>query len=204
MKPTLPRGLYGMACTTRGDPVLQGLRLAALGVGVVQLRAKGWGTAERVAAARALLPALQAHGCLLIINDDLEAAAESGANGLHLGQGDGSLAWARARLGPDALLGRSTHTLEQVLAAPQEGADYIGFGPVFGTHSKQSAWSPRGLERLAEAVRASPLPVVAIGGVTVERLPALRATGVAAWAAISAIDVGNGMEDSVRDLSPNP
>lgn len=184
MRPTLPPGLYGMADATFGDPVLLGRALARGGCRVVQLRAKQATPAERLAMATALLQALADTGALLVVNDDVEVAARSGAHGVHLGQGDGELARARARLGPDALIGRSTHDLAQVDAAVAEGADYIGFGPVFPTRTKVDADPVVGLEGLARACARSGVPVVAIGGLRREELARLATCGAHGWAVV--------------------
>lgn len=183
--PVLPRGLYGIADAAFGDPLALGEALFAGGCAVVQLRCKGASTAERIELARRLVPMAEQRSALLILNDDLEAAARSGAHGLHLGQGDGPLAIARDRLGPSRLIGRSTHTLAQVEAAVAEGADYLGFGPVFATTSKPDADVVVGLAGLEAAVITSTLPIVAIGGITEERLFRVRHTGVHGWAVIS-------------------
>lgn len=186
-RPALPPGLYALADAGWGDPVDVGLALLEAGCRVVQLRAKGWTTVDRTAAARALAGEAEARGALLVVNDDLEAASRAGAHGLHLGQDDGDLALARRVLGPAALLGRSTHDLLQVDRACAEGADYLGFGPVFPTRTKADADPTVGLEHLALAVRRSSLPVVAIGGIDAARLGAVQATGVHGWAVISAL-----------------
>ena len=172
------RGLYGIADASFGDPVRLGRHLLAGGASVLQLRAKGWEAARVAEALSALRPACRAAGVPLLVNDHAELAGL--CDGLHLGQGDGPLP-------STGLRGRSTHSLEQLRAALDEGVDYVGFGPVFSTSTKLDADPVRGLELLARVVRASPVPVVAIGGIEVCRLPALRATGVRCWAVISAI-----------------
>lgn len=188
MRPSLPPGLYAITDARSGDPVAVGQQLLAAGCRLLQLRMKQATTAERTAAARRLVQAARAQGALLIVNDDLDAAAASGADGLHLGQDDGDLAAARARLGPAALIGRSTHDLDQVAAACAEGADYIGFGPVFGTATKTDTAPVVGIQGLARAVAASAVPVVAIGGIDATRLAQVRATGAHCWAVISALE----------------
>lgn len=183
MKPALPRGLYGVADAGFGDPVRLGVALAEAGVRTVQLRAKGWSQAELRAAAQALLPELRARGTLLIVNDDLRVAIEVGADGVHLGQEDPP--HDLAGLPPWLLVGRSTRTLEQVAAA--QDADYLGFGPIFSTTTRPGLPSPRGTTLLAEAVQRSARPIVAIGGITAENLPAVKDAGAWAWAVISAL-----------------
>ncbi len=164
-------GLYGIVDPERGDPASQVALLADEGVSIVQLRCKGW-PRDRV---RALALALMPLPIRLVINDDAALAAELGLLA-HLGDGDG-----RA-LGPH---GRSTHTLQQV--HEEVVADYIGFGPVFATGTKETPWAPRGTALLAAAVRASQRPVVAIGGIGLDTIDEVRATGVQGWAVIGAV-----------------
>lgn len=164
-------GLYGMADATWGDPLAQARLLAEEGVSPVQLRCKGWPRE----AVRQLALACRALPTVLVINDDAALAAELGM-WAHLGDEDGPAA------GPH---GRSTHTLAQV--RDERVAAYIGFGPVFATGTKITGWEPRGVALLAEAVRASARPVVAIGGIDERTIDEVRATGVAGWAVVGAI-----------------
>lgn len=175
-----------MADASFGDPVSSGAMLAEAGSRVIQLRAKGWSLQDIRLAARALLPVLHARGALLIINDHPEIAASVGADGAHVGQDDGAVARARAVLGPERVLGLSTHTPAQVEAA-QGVADYIGFGPVFGTRTKKTGYAPRGVEALRDAVAASRVPVVAIGGIDRDNVELVRSSGVHCWAIIRGI-----------------
>ena len=184
MTPSLFPGLYAIADTAFGDPLAQGFALAEGGARTIQLRAKDWSTAQRARAGRALVEHLADRGVRIVMNDDLEAAVQAGVHGLHLGQDDGSLAQARARLGPSALLGRSTHSIEQVFGTEPE-ADYIGFGPVFTTSTKRSAGAARGIELLSRAVRSSCVPVVAIGGIDRTNLRSVQDAGARHWAVIS-------------------
>ncbi len=164
-------GLYGMVEPSLGDPEWQARLLAEEGVGVIQLRCKTWPRE----AVRALAERLRNLPAALVINDDAALAAELGLVA-HLGDGDGPA------VGPH---GRSTHTLASVEAETE--ALYVGFGPVYSTGSKATPWSPRGAKMLGEAVRCSPRPVVAIGGIGVHSIEEVRATGVAGWAVIGAI-----------------
>lgn len=167
----IPPGLYGIADAGWGDPWEQWRLLDEEGVGVVQLRCKGWPRTRLLELARRC----RGRG-LLVVNDDAVVAAEVGAF-VHLGQADGDA--------PGLPFGRSTHTAEQAAAA--HGAAYIGFGPLFPSRTKSPGHPPRGTAMLAEVVRASPRPVVAIGGIARENLDAVRATGVHGWAVIGAI-----------------
>ena len=179
----------------------QATAACAGGAAVVQLRAKHAGDAAALALARELRSLTAAAGLLLVVNDRFDLALACGADGVHLGQDDlppaRLPAAARARL----LVGRSTHSLEQVRRARAEGVDYLGFGPVFGTSSKASPWSPRGCEALAEAVRsAAPLPVIAIGGIDAERAAEAARAGAAGVAVISAVAAAADPLRAVREL----
>lgn len=169
---TLPPGLYGIVEPAFGDPLEQARMLCDEGAAVVQLRCKGWPAARLFA----LAEACRALPIAVIVNDDVDVALRAGLP-VHVGEEDAAH--------PRIPFGRSTHTIEQ--AAAPGAAAYVGFGPVFGTASKATAWSARGVALLAEAVRVSPVPVVAIGGISEETLAAVRATGAHGWAVIGAI-----------------
>lgn len=170
--------------------------LAEAGVRLVQLRAKRASSAERVALARGLLPVLRVHGAALIVNDDVEAALASDADGVHFGQEDLALAdrargpylrALRSRARGGFLVGLSTHSERQVSASEELDLDYIGFGPVFATRSKADPDPVVGLEGLRRACEISSRPVVAIGGIGREEAPACVRAGAAAVAAIGAL-----------------
>ncbi|SFU52594.1 thiamine phosphate synthase [Halomonas korlensis] len=157
------------------------------GVTVVQLRDKYASEPELVAQARRLKTALAGTGVPLIINDRLEVALAVGADGLHIGQDDGDVLEARQALGPDAILGLSVQTQEQLARVDSSRLDYLGLGPVFATSSKGDHAQPIGFEGLATLAAASPLPAVAIGGLKAEHAAAVRAAGAQGAAVISAI-----------------
>lgn len=138
--------------------------LIAGGVGILQIRAKGEPPTIIESLARRLLPIAQAHGVPLIINDFPEVAAAVGCDGAHVGQDDDAVARARQILGPGAIVGKSTHSLAQAVAAQEEGADYIGFGPLFPTPTKPGR-PAIGLASIAEAHRLVSLPIFCIGGI---------------------------------------
>ena len=163
--------------------------LLAAGPCCLQLRAKGGDAAAMRDAARVLLPVCRAAGIPFCVNDRLDVALAVGADVVHLGQDDLPLAEARAVLraaGRSMVVGISTHNLDQALAAA--GADYIGFGPVFPTTSKANPDPTVGVAALAAVCRAVAVPVVAIGGITLEHLAAVAGSGAAAAAVISAVD----------------
>jgi thiamine-phosphate pyrophosphorylase len=123
------------------------------------------------------------------VNDRLDVALAAGADGVHLGQDDLPLRDAlRIRASQRLMIGVSTHSLVQAEAAAREGADYIGFGPVFATRTKPNPEPATGLDRLREVCAAVSLPVVAIGGITLATVDAVAATGASAAAVIAAVD----------------
>jgi thiamine-phosphate pyrophosphorylase len=151
------------------------------GVDVLQLRAKGWARSEIVRVGqglREIIPAGNAPslGPLLVLNDHPGLVEEIGADGVHVGQDDLSVDTAREQAGPDVLVGKSTHSLAQALAAGREGADYIGVGPLFATPTKPD-YAPVGLELIGQVAAQVQMPQFCIGGVNEHTLPDVLAAG---------------------------
>lgn len=145
--------------------------------------------AELVGVARMARRVCDAAGIPLVVNDRVDVALVAGADAVHLGQTDLPIAEARALAGGRLQIGVSTHDLEQVRAACRSGADYLGFGPVFATTTKENPDRVQGIAGLQAAVAAAgAVPVVAIGGISTDQAAAVRATGVAAICAISAVN----------------
>jgi thiamine-phosphate pyrophosphorylase len=133
------------------------------------------------------------------VNDRADLALMSGAAGVHVGQDDLAPSAARQLLGPGAIVGYSTHTAAQVEAASTEPVTYIAVGPVFGTRTKATGYEPVGLGLVAEAARLSRgLPVVAIGGITLETAPAVVRAGAASVAVITDLLEGGDPAARVR------
>lgn len=176
------RGFYGVV--DRIDDALADALLAS--ATVLQVRCKGATSAELAAVARWARARTAAVGALLVVNDDLAVAEAVGADGVHLGQDDLPLAVARSRT--RLAIGISTHDIDQVARAIAGGADYLGFGPIYRTDTKANPDPVRGTLRLAAAVAVSPVPVVAIGGITPTVAAEVAATGVAAACAIAAVN----------------
>jgi thiamine-phosphate pyrophosphorylase len=166
-------------------------RLLAARPCCLQLRAKLASARDFVEVARGLRAFCRAAGVPFCVNDRLDVALAAGADVVHLGQDDLSLADARrlrAEAGrPDLLIGVSTHNLAQAQAAAEGGADYLGFGPIFGTASKLNPDPTVGLDALAAVCRAVSVPVVAIGGITLETVAAVARAGASAAALIAAV-----------------
>lgn len=178
------------------------LVLAALrgGASIVQLRDKTASDAAVTAQALRLLPHCRAAGVSLIINDRLSVALASGADGLHIGQGDGDPRVARAALGHDLILGLSIETEAQLAAIPPDCVDYIGAGPIRATATKPDAAAPLGMDGLARITARSTVPTVAIGGIGLADVAALKAAGCAGMAVVSAVSAAASPEDATRAL----
>jgi thiamine-phosphate pyrophosphorylase len=165
---------------------LEGLIAAALDAGLpaVQLRDKDLEGGALFALAERLRAATQARGAAFFVNDRVDVAVAVGADGVHLG-GDSLPAPAvRPLLPAGMLIGVSTHAPEETAEA---AADFAFFGPVYDTPSKRRFGAPQGLARLGDAIRTATIPVLAIGGVSAEHVPALRAAGAHGAAVIRAV-----------------
>jgi thiamine-phosphate pyrophosphorylase len=136
---------------------------------------------------------------LFIVNDHPDIALAVDADGVHLGQDDLPGKEARKIMGNNKIIGISTHTIEQAKEAEENGADYIGFGPVFHTMTKD-AGRPKGIEMLPEIKRQVRIPVVAIGGITLENIRPVLGAGADAVAVASAILTGDIQENTKRFL----
>lgn len=158
------------------------------GIDVVQLRAKGHAPDEIERWAEALLPICREAGVPFFINDHAAIAVAVGADGVHVGQGDASMDEVRALVGPDRLVGRSTHSLAQAAAAAADPwTDCIGFGPLFATPTKPD-YVPIGTAEIREVHERHPdLPIFCIGGIKKENLPDLVAAGAKRAVIVSGI-----------------
>jgi len=156
------------------------------GVDMVQLRDKAASDDELVDAGHAFRSACDEHGALLIVNDRPDLALSCGADGVHLGQDDLPVEEARREVGPDLLIGVSTHAREQVDAALATSADYVGVGPVYATATKPDV-APVGEALVAYAARRAAKPFFAIGGIDAHNVPAVLAAGAQRIAVVRAI-----------------
>ena len=172
--------LYGIVDMGYTKPDQVEARTHALidgGVRIIQLRAKGVELAQVKAWAVAMQTICRDRGAIFVLNDYPEMAAEIGADAVHVGQDGGSLADVRRVVGEGVIVGRSTHSLEQAMQARQEGADYIGFGPLFPTGTKPGRRSI-GLDDIAAAQEAAgDMPLFCIGGINGSTLPAVLEAG---------------------------
>ncbi len=170
------------------------------GARLLQVRIKTGGAGRLLEASRAVVALARRVGAVGVVNGRPDVARAAGAHGVHLGQEDVPVAVARRVLGPDAVIGVSTHDVEQARRAAAAGPSYLGVGPVYATSSKVGALAPRGLE-LVRAVRAAvALPLVAIGGITAATAPDVRAAGADAVAMIAALVRTPDPSAAVRDV----
>lgn len=150
--------------------------------------------------AAVLCPLVQKGGGTFIVNDRVDVAKAVGADGVHLGQEDLPLADARTILGPGKLIGISTHNLAQATEAETGGADYIGFGPVFPTATKENPDPVVGVEGLREVRARIRLPIVAIGGITAKNAGDVRAAGADCVAVVSAVLAASDPKVAIAEL----
>jgi thiamine-phosphate pyrophosphorylase len=160
--------------------------LLASGVQWLQLRVKALSPAEFFELAKRARTQTRARGCTLIINDRVDIALACDADGVHLGQDDLPLAAGRKLMG-GKIIGISTHDLDQARAAERDGADYIGFGPMFGTSTKNTGYDARGVEMLQQIRADVELPIVAIGGINEQNVRHVWQAGANSAAIISDI-----------------
>ena len=155
-------------------------------VDLIQLRAKEHSVKEIVDLAGKLHQVTSAAGVPLIVNDHAEIAAKVPVEGVHLGQDDDSLAHARKKAGRHVLVGKSTHSLEQAVEAEREGADYVGFGPIFATPTKPD-YQPIGLTGIKRVHNEITVPTFCIGGIKIDNLGQVIAAGARRVAIVSGL-----------------
>jgi thiamine-phosphate pyrophosphorylase len=155
-------------------------------VDLIQLRGKGASIAQLVDLARELHPITSEASIPLIVNDHAEVAREVPVEGVHVGQDDDSIAVARAKANRPILVGKSTHSLEQARAAQNEGADYIGFGPIFATPTKPD-YKPIGLTEIKQVHADVSLQIFCIGGIKIDNLKQVIAAGAHRVAIVSGL-----------------
>lgn len=169
--------LYGILDLGYVDPsgALKMIHLMLTGgVGAIQLRAKSHDIGTIRDTALRIAPACRQAGVPFLLNDHPQLVAETGADGVHVGQDDMAIADVRAIIGPDAIIGLSTHSLAQAMNS--RGADYIGFGPLFPTPTKPD-YKPVGLREVTEVHRRVTVPIFCIGGIKRENLGEVLAAG---------------------------
>jgi thiamine-phosphate pyrophosphorylase len=157
------------------------------GVKAVQLREKDLSAAELLPLAQELRDLTRRYDARLLLNDHIDLALAVQADGVHLGGHSQPTDVVRELIGPDLLIGVSTHSNADISLAAKQGADFVTFGPVYATPSKTAFGPPQGLNALSEACRISSLPVFALGGINSSRATEVRQAGASGIALISAI-----------------
>ncbi len=185
-------------------PVVDSIRmlmdLANLGVGTIQLRVKGLGEAQAAALVREAVESVEGLPVRLVINDYWRAAIAGGARHLHLGQEDLATADVRAIRAAGLTLGLSTHDEAELDTALAHAPDYIALGPIYETTVKAMRFGPQGLDRIGIwKKRIGAIPLVAIGGITLERAPSVYGAGADSIAVVSDIAKADDPETRVRE-----
>lgn len=176
-------------------------RLAiAGGADTIQYRQKSGTTREMIEIARNMKQLCSEAGVTFIVNDRLDVAIAAEADGVHLGQDDFPIPMARGLLGEGRIIGGSAATLDEARKCLSEGADYVGFGPVYPTSSKDDAGPVSGIDILKQVVEIIPLPIIAIGGVGPENIPDVMRAGARGIAVISAVCCQDDPEEATRAL----
>lgn len=194
--------ILDLGYTAEADAVAVTASLLAGGADFLQLRAKGHDIATIRRVAESLIPLCRAAGVPFILNDHPALAAELGADGVHIGQDDGSLAEAREIMGVGKIIGRSTHSLEQARAALVEGFDYIGFGPLFPTPTKIGRLGI-GLDDVAVMERdvGSSIPAFCIGGIKRSNLQQVLAAGARQIVIVSDLLTAADVQGATREVA---
>lgn len=167
------------------------------GVDLIQLRGKGKPLEELGAQAARLLDVTSPSSTPLIVNDHPEMARDIRVEGVHVGQEDDSVQTVRQKAGHTIIVGKSTHSFEQALAAEREGADYIGFGPIFATPTKPD-YSPIGLMDIRRVHEEVSLPIFCIGGINIDNLQSVIDAGAKRVVMVSALLKAHSIVDYAR------
>ena len=187
------------------------LKAGADRINILQLRAKEQPAAVVLKAALEIRKLTESEKVLFIINDRIDIALMSNADGVHLGLSDIPIGEARELLGTEKIIGLSTHNIEEAREAIRLGADYISFGPIFKTRTKRDAHTPGGLNGLAAISRAMKdhlVPITAIGGITKENIEGTIKNGASMAAVISEIllskDIPARVKELIKVIGPPP
>lgn len=185
------KGVYFITDSKYGKHEEMAKRVLELGVRIIQLREKKMKDRDLLFTAKRLRELTESYDALLLINDRIDIAISCDADGVHLGQEDLPLDFAREIF--DGLIGISVHSAEEAKRAKK--ADYLGAGPVFRTMTKEDAKEPIGVEELRKIVSATDLPVFAIGGISFDNVKSVLETGVSGVAVVSAL-----VDDRAKDF----
>lgn len=204
-KPAFPAGIYGITAekfSAGRSNIEVARRMIEGGIRIIQYREKRphKSFAQMLEECRAIRALTREAGVLFVINDYLGLALLVDADGVHVGQDDFPVPEVRRLIGPNKLIGLSTHGPEQAAAAVEAGADYIGVGPIFTTRTKEDVCAPVGLGYLDHVVRTCPLPFVAIGGIKEHNLGEVMAHGAKTICLVTEIVGAEDIAATVRRL----
>ncbi len=200
MRPLNDCRLYGiidLGYVERGDAARMVEQMIEGGVDLIQLRGKNKSIGELRDLAAELHDFITKSWTPLIVNDYAEIARAAPVEGVHVGQDDDSIEIARQKVGREILVGKSTHSLEQARAAQREGADYIGFGPIFATPTKPD-YPPIGLENIRRVHEEVNLPIFCIGGINIDNLQGVIDAGAKRVVMVSALLKAHNVVDYAR------
>ena len=169
------------------------------GAKVIQIREKHWDKARICELVRACRPVADRYGVLVSVDDHADVARDAGADGVHIGQDDMSVAEVRA-ISPELLIGKSTHNLDELLAAQEEGTDYLNIGPIYPTQTKSVSYPAVGLEKLRELIPQVGIPFSVMGGIKARHIPELLAAGARRIAMVTEITQAPDVAAKVREL----
>lgn len=199
-KPERLARLTGLYAIVGGeDPVVQADAALSGGAAAIQVRMKAARPVDVLEVSRRIV-ALAAGRALVLVNDRADLALLSGADGVHVGEDDLPVAEARRLLGPDLLVGWTARTVEEARQGIAQGADHVGFGPVFVSRTKSMGPPPHGIAGLAAACRALPVPVVAISGIGRDNIADVARAGAACAAVIEALFGGGDPRRNAAEL----
>ncbi|MDH3975191.1 MAG: thiamine phosphate synthase [Deltaproteobacteria bacterium] len=193
-------GLYAIVDDSSANPLDLARRILEGGCRLLQLRAKALPARDFVLVAREMASLCNHYHAIFLVNDRVDVALLSGAHGVHLGQDDFPLGEARKLLGKEKLIGISTNNVEEALDACRDGADYIGFGPLFPTKTKKDARREKGLHALEAVRKKVSIPLIAIGGINEKKIPSLLKAGADGVAIISAIADAKDAKKTTSDI----
>ncbi len=188
--------IMGAYVITSGDHISIAESACEAGAKIIQYRDKKSTQSSKLNIARSICKITRKSGTLFIVNDDIDIALISGADGVHLGQDDITVNDARKIVPRNFIIGKSTHSLEQAMAAAKDGADYIGIGPVYKTPTKEN-YIPIGVETVKSVIENIKIPFVCIGGLNFDNIQELLALGVVNFAMVRefASDTKNNVEN---------
>jgi thiamine-phosphate pyrophosphorylase len=190
-------GIIDLGYVERGDAARIVEQMIEGGVDLIQLRGKNKSIGELADLAAEMHDFITKSSTPLIVNDYPEVARAAPVEGVHVGQDDDSIEIARQKVGREILVGKSTHSLEQARAAQGEGADYIGFGPIFATPTKPG-YAPIGLEDIKRVHEEVNLPIFCIGGINIDNLQSVIDAGAKRVVMVSALLKAHNIVDYAR------